>query len=289
MQEDFANNTLGTAKNLNLTPSLQTFTNWLSPLNPFDYYSFTLCSKSSFNLSLDGLSANADVELLNSRGEILQTLSQPGTNPDSLVTTLNAGNYYIKVYPGSETNTNYNLSLSATPDGETTLPQHGNTFTGIGNPTFDTGVFTVGSSGQVSIDYLFDGGFYQGELAIFSLEGMQQFEADLNEFIAEAARRALSNSQLGHVVISDSTEGARFHGSFAWEGDFNSGDYMGVRTFSMRPGDTFGVMLVPNGTVQQVLDSPTAPTAPSQEGATGGLRPLFSLSTRQTIPTTAIV
>jgi hypothetical protein len=67
----------------------------------------------------------------------------------------------------------------------------------------------VGSSGQVSIDYLFDGGLYQGELAIFSLEGMEQFETDLNEFIAEAARRALSNSELGHVVISDSTRGSK--------------------------------------------------------------------------------
>lgn len=61
----------------------------------------------------------------------------------------------------------------------------------------------------MSIDYLLDGGAYQGELAIFSLEGMEQFYTDLNEFIAEAARRALSNSDFGHVVISDATEGAR--------------------------------------------------------------------------------
>ncbi len=38
---------------------------------------------------------------------------------------------------------------------------------------FTSGVFTVGESGEV-IDYLFDGGKYdQGELAIFSLEGME--------------------------------------------------------------------------------------------------------------------
>jgi len=97
-----------------------------------------------------------------------------------------AGSYYIKIYSGDEASTDYNnLNLSAIPDRDT--------ITGFSNPSFDTGVFTVGYSGQVSIDYLFDGGAYQGDLAIFSLEGMEQFDANLNEFIAEAARRALSN------------------------------------------------------------------------------------------------
>ncbi|MEW6492094.1 MAG: S8 family serine peptidase [Cyanobacteriota bacterium] len=97
---------------------------------------------------------------------------------------------------------------------------------------------------------------------------MEQFE-DLNQFIAEAARRALSDSDLGHVVVSDSTAGARFFGSLPWEDNYNSGDYLGVNTFSMRPGDSFGVMLVPNGTVQEVFANPATD---------GAARPLFSLS-----------
>ncbi|MGI0486364.1 S8 family serine peptidase [Pantanalinema rosaneae CENA516] len=133
---------------------------------------------------------------------------------------------------------------------------------------FESGVFTVGSSGEVGIDFLFDGGAYQGELAIFSLEGMEQFEPGSDAFIQEAARRALSSSDLGYVVISDTTDAARFSGSFAWEGDFNSGDYQGVQTFQMRPGDRLGFMLVPNGSVQTVLEEPCH-----------GLRPLFSMST----------
>jgi hypothetical protein len=277
MQENFADSPLGTVKGLDLIFSPLTFIGSLSPLNTLDYYSFTLNSYSSVNLALSGLSADADMELLNSNGEVLQTSPQSGTNPESLFTTLNAGSYYIKVYSGAETATDYRLSLSATTNQHAILPQNSDAIKDLGNPKFETGVFTVGSSGQVSIDYLFDGGAYQGELAIFSLEGMEQFDADLNKFITEAARRALSDSQLGHLVISDSTQGARFHGSFSWEGDFNSGDYLDVKTFSMRPGDTFGVMLVPNGTVQGILDNPTPPY---QGGATGGLRPLFSLSTK---------
>jgi hypothetical protein len=263
MSDDFAGNTLETAKALELTSSLQTFTGSVNPLDTSDYYGFNLSNHSSLSMTLSGLGANADVELLNSRGEVLQTSAQLGTSSESLFTTLDAGSYYIKVYSNVQTSTNYNLNLSAIPDRDT--------ITGFSNPSFDTGVFTVGSSGQVSIDYLFDGGWYQGELAIFSLKGMEQFETDLNQFIAEASRRALSNSDFGHVVISDATEGARFHGSFPWEPDYNSGEYLGVSTFSMRPGDTFGVMLVPNGTVQQVSENP---------GVEGAIRPLFSLSTR---------
>jgi PKD repeat protein len=38
------------------------------------------------------------------------------------------------------------------------------------------GVFTVGSDGQISIDYLFDGGYYQAQMSIFSLDGMENLE-----------------------------------------------------------------------------------------------------------------
>ncbi|MBD1903891.1 S8 family serine peptidase [Trichocoleus sp. DQ-A3] len=138
------------------------------------------------------------------------------------------------------------------------------------SPPFNSGVFTVGETGEVSIDFLFDGGQYQGELAVFSLDGMDGFEPGSEAFIKEAASRALSNSELGHIVIADATEGARFSGALPHEGNFNTGAYQGVKTFSMRPGGTFGVMLVPHGTVQQLFDNPAAE---------GYGRPLFSMTT----------
>lgn len=85
---------------------------------------------------------------------------------------------------------------------------------------FTSGVFTVGSTGQVGIDYLFDGGGYPGELAIFSLQGLESLDLGTPEFIKEVGRRALSDSTLGHVVISDQIDGARFSGALPWEGDF---------------------------------------------------------------------
>jgi hypothetical protein len=131
------------------------------------------------------------------------------------------------------------------------------------------GVFTVGETGEVTVDFLFDGGGYQGELAVFSLEGMEEFAPGSTAFIREAASRALSDSDLGYVVIRDPVEGAAFSGELG-EGNRNLGEYLGAKTFKMRPGDEFGLMLVPNGTVEQVWDNPDSQ---------GAIRPLFSLAT----------
>jgi hypothetical protein len=130
-------------------------------------------------------------------------------------------------------------------------------------------VFTVGETGSVSVDFLFDGGGYKGEVAIFSLEGMDEFEPGSSEFIKEASSRALSDSELGYVVISHPTEVARFSAVLG-EPSQNAGEYLGVKSFAMSPGDEFCIMLVPNGRVQQVFDNP---------GAGGSLRLLFSLGT----------
>jgi len=137
--------------------------------------------------------------------------------------------------------------------------------------TFDSGIFTVGESGEISIDFLFDGGAYRGELAIFSLEGMGQYKPGSEAFIAEATRRALTQSELGYIVISDDLEGGSVTGALSQEGyNYNAGEYLGIKTFSMRSGDRFGLMLVPQGQVQE------AGANPDLEGAKYSL---FSMTT----------
>ncbi|WP_204103863.1 MULTISPECIES: S8 family serine peptidase, partial [Spirulina sp. CCY15215] len=135
---------------------------------------------------------------------------------------------------------------------------------------FDAGVFTVGESGEVGVEFLFDGGKYKGELGIFSLEGMEHLEPGSEEFIAEAAERAFSNTEEGYIVISDKTEGALFDGTLGEKTDWNAGEYKGVKNLQMKAGTKFGVMLVPNGTVEEVLENPDIG---------GSKTPLFSLAT----------
>ncbi|MBE9123764.1 DNA/RNA non-specific endonuclease [Tychonema sp. LEGE 07199] len=168
------------------------------------------------------------------------------TQPNS---TQSTGNF--------QTNTNPQINLSITSAANSPIP----------------GTFLVDNQGKVRFDYVFDGGGYEGELGIFSLAGMSAFIPGTPEFIAEASRRVLSNSTDGHIVISDATEGAKFTGAMPFDGDWDSGEYQGIKTFNMTPGDTFAVMLVPNGTVQSSL----------QSSYSGNLfpenRPLFSIAT----------
>jgi hypothetical protein len=129
---------------------------------------------------------------------------------------------------------------------------------------FDSGVYTVDASGQVSIDYLYDGGLNQGELGIFDLDQMDL--ANPNAFVNEAIRRVLSNSKLGHIVLSDATEGAKFSGQLLQETiDYNFGTYKGVQKFTMTPGSHFGMILFSNSTFESVWNQ------------TSSEQPIFSL------------
>ncbi|MEL6461209.1 MAG: DUF4114 domain-containing protein [Cyanobacteria bacterium J06621_15] len=122
------------------------------------------------------------------------------------------------------------------------------------NLNLENGIFTVDSTGEFTIDFLFDAGGYQSELGIFNLTGMEDLNPGSDEFIQEAARRALSNSTNGYIAINDDSDGARFTGDLG-ERDRNQGDYSGVRTFNMNPGDNFALILAPQGKLEDVLDN----------------------------------
>ncbi|MEM8639679.1 MAG: S8 family serine peptidase [Cyanobacteria bacterium P01_G01_bin.54] len=119
------------------------------------------------------------------------------------------------------------------------------------------GSFTVGASGEVGIDYLFDGGAYRSEVAVFSLDGLDLSQAETPAFVQEAARRALSNVGEGFVAIRDRTAGAKFSGALTSK-DYNHGDYQGQVSGSLTPGSQFGVLLVPQGTVAAVAQGTEA-------------------------------
>ncbi|BAT56332.1 Peptidase [Nostoc sp. NIES-3756] len=115
---DNAGNTLTTARKLTLSSSLQTFTDRVDSTDPNDFYSFSLSARSSLNIAVDGLSANADVQLIrdtNSNGlvdsgEVLNSSYKTGSSSESVRPTLDTGNYFIRVYSNTG-NTNYNLKI----------------------------------------------------------------------------------------------------------------------------------------------------------------------------------
>jgi hypothetical protein len=130
------------------------------------------------------------------------------------------------------------------------------------------GVFVVGATGKISIDFLADAGSYHSEMAVFSLKGMESLTEGSAAYIKEAARRALTSSILGYVAIRDSSEGAKFTGELG-EANKNDAGYFGAKAFNFDVGDRIAFMLVPQGTVQEVFNNPSSQ---------GNKRPLFSLS-----------
>ncbi|MDB9467863.1 hypothetical protein PN455_01635, partial [Dolichospermum circinale CS-539] len=61
---DNAGNTLATARAVGALTATQSFSDWVGSADTNDYYSFNVGTQSNFSLSLTGLSADADVQLL---------------------------------------------------------------------------------------------------------------------------------------------------------------------------------------------------------------------------------
>ncbi len=95
--------------------------------NTQDFYRFRLGTTSDFSLSLTGMTSNANVEVIRDAnqngiidfGEVVALSTSPGVNAEAiLMQGLGAGEYIVRVYQDTNdtlTNTNYSLSLQASP------------------------------------------------------------------------------------------------------------------------------------------------------------------------------
>ncbi len=110
---DYAGNTTSTARQIGTLTNSATFFDYVDYLDTNDYYQFNLSNVTNFNLSLNGLGGNADVQLLDGSSNLIQSSTNISTTAESITRTLNAGTYYIRVYPYGAANTYYNLSVSS--------------------------------------------------------------------------------------------------------------------------------------------------------------------------------
>ncbi len=152
--QDLAGQTPNAARDIGTLSGTQTFTDFVGNADFNDLYRFSIHTISSVSLSLNGLSADADLFLaedLNSDGaivdriEILSRSVESGTTPEAInISTLNPGTYLISVEQ-FEGDTNYNLSVSATPAGGQT-----NTSTSQGNFNSNYGFGLVNAAAAVA-------------------------------------------------------------------------------------------------------------------------------------------
>jgi hypothetical protein len=118
---DTSGNTLNTARDFGSLTGSTTLNEFVGDVDAQDVYRLTLSSSSDLNISLQDLSADADLELIqdtNGNGvvdedEILESSALPDNATEAIATNaLPAGTYFLLVKP-FEGNTTYNLTVSA--------------------------------------------------------------------------------------------------------------------------------------------------------------------------------
>jgi hypothetical protein len=107
-----ADDRLSGARNLGVLSGTKTVRDSVGLKDRNDYYAFTLNGRSSFNLVLNKLKKNVDVSLIQG-GKTLFNSTRRGRKPESIAATLEAGTYYIRVYPRGG-KSKYRLKLAAT-------------------------------------------------------------------------------------------------------------------------------------------------------------------------------
>ncbi|MBW4598056.1 MAG: pre-peptidase C-terminal domain-containing protein [Calothrix sp. FI2-JRJ7] len=99
-------------QNLSINQSTQIVTGSISSANTEDYYRFNFSGRSSLNLAVNGLYSNANLQVLNSDGQELAGSYNRRKRDESVNITLEAGNYYIRVFRFKNATTTYNLQYS---------------------------------------------------------------------------------------------------------------------------------------------------------------------------------
>ncbi|MBS9389539.1 MAG: pre-peptidase C-terminal domain-containing protein [Dolichospermum sp. WA123] len=196
---DYAGNTLATARAVGTLTGTQSFSDWVGSADIDDYYSFNVGTQSNFSLSLTGLSADADVQLLDSSGGVISSSTAGGTTSESITTQLSAGTYYARVYQ-CRGDTNYSLSLNATAlpvdNAENTLATARAVGTLTGTQSFSDWVGT----GDIDDYYSFN----VGTQSNFSLS-LTGLSADADVKLLDSSGTAISSSTAGGTTSESIT------------------------------------------------------------------------------------
>jgi|GEM_PF-1758817 len=173
-----------------------------------DLYTFTVDEASEFTLSLDGLSANADLYLFSAEsGDIVGSSEATGTEAETLAGELAPGTYYAAVFPDEDVATDYVFTIS---DGTTNIVEEdpvGEDPTAVdpGN-TFDTALELGEYSGSVSTTWSDTiGGEDTVDVFQFTISQTQQFEAVLSNLEADVDLGLFDANE--ELVISSETPG----------------------------------------------------------------------------------
>jgi len=219
---DLAGNTLATARAITVGSSTTSYTDWVGSTDTNDYYRFTLANSGNFNLGLTGMTAGADVQLLNSSGSVIASSTNGGTASESITSQLSAGTYYIRVYPYTG-DTNYNLAVSAAPLAPVDL---------AGNTLATARAITVGSSTTSYTDWV--GSTDTNDYYCFTLANSGNFNLlnSSGSVIASSVRAGTASES----ITSQLSAGTYYIRVYPYTGDTNYNLAVSATTATVTPG-----------------------------------------------------
>jgi hypothetical protein len=113
---DLAGNNQSSARAIAIGATPTPFSDAVGGTDPGDFYQITTTAFGNLSLNLSGLNADANVQLLNDSGAVIRSSTASGITPEAINAGVQAGNYFIRVFPGaSGVTTNYTLNLALTP------------------------------------------------------------------------------------------------------------------------------------------------------------------------------
>ncbi|MGL4964826.1 MAG: pre-peptidase C-terminal domain-containing protein [Inquilinus sp.] len=111
---------------------------WVGPADATDYYAFRITERQAVTIGLDGLSADADINLEGADGTNLLSGTNTDTEAEALTATLDPGTYYLNVYPAGSEATEYRVTVAGAaaapppPDNAGNTPEEAGTIERIG-------------------------------------------------------------------------------------------------------------------------------------------------------------
>lgn len=115
--KDRAGNNRFHAQDLHLLIGSKSLREFVGKSDRLDFYEFKIKDKTDVTIALSEMSGNADLDLLNGKGKVIEKSTNPGKNEEEIERTLGQGTYYVRVRSKNKNvNANYRLSFGPTVD-----------------------------------------------------------------------------------------------------------------------------------------------------------------------------
>jgi murein DD-endopeptidase MepM/ murein hydrolase activator NlpD len=113
LMTDLGGNSIAEATNLG-TDADHYFSDYAGTDDRNDYYRFSVSQRSSVRIDVTNLSADIDIRLMNANQSILASSTRGGSDSELINVTLDAGTYFVHVYPWGSASSRYTMSLDVT-------------------------------------------------------------------------------------------------------------------------------------------------------------------------------